>query len=225
MATQSQNIFLTRKETLVCNQCYKAIAKGQHYVAETEKNKGTCLKCSTFRSFSFLPSGDAAMTRRSKKHSSRCGIVQQWNPRRKRYERKGQFIELSSIALAKQECDADKEKRAISNIKAATKREIDDKIYIVEFSKAIKNRYPNCPTNRDVEIAKHACLKHSGRVGRTANAKQFDTKMIDLAVEAHIRHAETNYDNQFGKGIGKREIRSNLKYDILKIMGSWKLKV
>jgi hypothetical protein len=49
--------------------------------------------------------------------------------------------------------------------------------------------------------------------------------MIDLAVEAHIRHAETNYDNQFGKGIGKREIRSNLKYDILKIMGSWKLKV
>ena len=222
MATQSQNIFLTRKETLVCNQCYKPIAKGQHFVAETEKNKGTCLKCSTFRSYSFLPSGDAAMTRRTKKHSSRCGVVQQWNHRRKRYERKGQFIELKAIALAKQECDADKEKRLISNKKAAVKREIDDKIYIEAFSIAIKNRYPSCPTNREIEIAQHACLKHSGRVGRTANAKQFDPKMIDLAVEAHIRHTETNYDNQFGKGIRKKEIRSNLKYDILKIMGSWK---
>ena len=30
-------------------------------MAETEKNKGTCLKCSSFRSFSFLPSGDAAV--------------------------------------------------------------------------------------------------------------------------------------------------------------------
>ena len=222
MATQSQNIFLTRKETLVCNQCYKPIANGQHFVAETEKNKGTCLKCSTFRSYSFLPSGDAAMTRRTKKHSSRCGVVQQWNHRRKRYERKGQFIELKAIALAKQECDADKEKRLISNKKAAVKREIDDKIYIEAFSIAIKNRYPCCPINREIEIAQHACLKHSGRVGRTANAKQFDPKMIDLAVEAHIRHTETNYDKQFGKGIRKKEIRSNLKYDILKIMGSWK---
>jgi len=224
LATPTQNIFLTRKETLVCNQCYKAITKGHHFVAETEKNKGTCLKCSSFRSYSFLPSGDAAMTRRSKKHSSRCGVVQQWNHRRKRYERKGQFIELKAIALAKQECEADKEKRAISNIKAASKREINDKIYIQAFSVAIKIRYPNCPKHREVEIAEHACLKYSGRVGRTANAKQFDPKMIDLAVEAHIRHAETNYDNQFGKGIGKREIRTNLKFDILKIMGNWKLK-
>jgi len=222
LATPTQNIFLTRKETLVCNQCYNPISKGQHFVAETEKHKGTCLKCSTFRSFSFLPSGDAAMTRRSKKHSSRCGVVQQWNHKRKRYERKGQFIELSAIALAKQECENDKDKRSISNKKAAVKREADDKIYIKEFSIAIKNRYPFCPTNREVEIAQHACLKHSGRVGRTANAKQFDIKMIDLAVEAHIRHAETNYDTQFGKGKGKREIRSNLKYDILKIMGNWR---
>jgi len=222
LATETQNIFLTRKETLVCNQCYKAIAKGHHFVAETEKNKGTCLKCSTFRSFSFLPSGDAAMTRRSKKHSTRCGVVQQWNHRRKRYERKGQFVELNAILLAKKECEADKGKREVSNKKAAIKREIDDKAYILEFSKAIKSRYPNCPINRETEIAQHACLKYSGRVGRTANAKQFDIKMIDLAVEAHIRHSETNYDNQFGKGKGKREIRSNLKYDILKIMGNWR---
>ena len=222
MATETQNIFLTRKETLVCRQCYNSIAKGQHFVAETEKNKGTCLKCSIFRSFSFLPSGDAAMTRRSKKHSTRCGVVQQWNHRRKRYERKGQFVELSAILLAKQDCEADKGKRAESNKKAAIKREVVDKAYILEFGKAIRKRYPNCPIQREDKIAEHACLKHSGRVGRTASAKQFDNKMIDLAVEAHIRHAETNYDNEFGKGVAKKQIRANLKYDILKTMGSWK---
>ena len=56
------------------------------------------------------------------------------------------------------------------------------------------------PHKREFEIAAHACEKHSGRVGRTANAKNFNVEMIDLAVEAHIRHKETNYENEFGKG-------------------------
>ena len=46
--------------------------------------------------------------------------------------------------------------------------------------------------------------------------------MIDLAVEAHIRHKETNYDSQFNKGITKRNIRSNVKQDIIKILQKWR---
>jgi hypothetical protein len=46
--------------------------------------------------------------------------------------------------------------------------------------------------------------------------------MIDLAVEAHIRHTETNYDARFGKGMRKRLIRADLKGSIERIMLSWK---
>ena len=58
-------------------------------------------------------------------------------------------------------------------------------------------------------IAEHACLKHSGRIGRTAAAKNFDEPVIRLAVIAHIRHTKTPYDkllaNGFDSDIGRHD--------------------
>ncbi len=217
-----EHIFATKKEKLKCSQCQVRIPKGGLFVAESETEKGTCFNCSAFVSYTFLPTGDAALTRRSKKYSTRCGILMVWNPRRKRFERKGQYVEQAAIDQAKMECLADQDIRQVKNKKAAIKRAEADKIYIQNFALAIRKRYPSCPIKREFEIAGHACEKHSGRVGRTANAKQFDNHMIDLAVEAHIRHKETNYDQQFGSGKRKREIRSNVKFDIQRIMVKWK---
>lgn len=222
METFTRNVYLTKKETLSCQRCKRPVKLGEKFVAESEEHRGTCFNCSPYTKSAFLEPGDAAMTRRSKKHSNHCGVLFAWNKRRKRFERKGQYVEAEAIELARKECEADQEKRAKSNAKAAIKREAEDKIYIAAFSKAIKLRYPNCPENREVEIAAHACEKHSGRVGRTANAKQFDEEMIDRAVEAHIRHAETNYDNQFNKGKTKRAIRSEVKQDINVVLKKWK---
>lgn len=221
METITQNIYLTKRETLTCSTCKKLVRLGQAYVAETEKHKGTCFTCSPFVKLAFLERGNAALTRRSKKHSSYCGILFSWNGRRKRFERKGQYVEASAIIKAQEECAEDEMKRANKNEKAAIKRIAEDKTYVAEFSIAIRKRYPKTPKNREVEIAKHACEKYSGRVGRTANAKQFDGEMIDLAVEAHIRHKETNYDSQFNKGITKRTIRSSVKEDITKVLRRW----
>ena len=215
------DIFLTKKETLKCSACNKRIGLGEAFVAESEKHRGTCFSCSPYVKATFLKPGNAALTRRSKKHSSYCGVVFAWNRRRKRFERRGQYVEAEAILKAQRECEADQAERAIKNEKAAVKRAEQDKIYIAEFSKAIRKFYPNCPKNREIAIAKHACEKHSGRVGRTAKAKEFDKKMIDLAVEAHIRHAETNYDNQFGTGRTKRAIRTDVKPYIISTMRKW----
>ena len=216
-----QNIFLTKKEKLKCSSCNKRIAKGQAFVAESEKHKGTCFACSPFVNATFLKPGDAALTRRSKKHSSYCGVVYAWNARRKRFDRRGQYVEAEAIIKAQRECAADQAERKLKNERAAVKRAEQDKIYIAEFAKAIRLRYPNCPKGRELTIAQHACEKHSGRVGRTAQAKEFDKKMIDLAVEAHIRHAETNYDHQFGAGKTKRMIRTDVKPYVVSVMRKW----
>lgn len=191
-------------------------------MSETEKANGLCFDCSPFKGFAFLPAGDAAMTRRSKKNSALCGAVIEWNQRRKRFERLGQYVEARAIAVARQECLADEGKRAQTNQKASEKREEQNQIYIQNFAKAIRKRYPNCPKDRETAIAVHACAKHSRRVGRTSDAKAFDEKMIDLAVIAHVRHAETNYDDQFGKGKKKREIRQDLKAVIERIVAKWR---
>lgn len=191
-------------------------------MSESEKSNGLCFNCSPFKGFTFLPAGDAAMTVRSKKHSVLCGAVIEWNQRRKRFERRGQYVEAKALVLAKQECLADEAKRALNNAKAAEKREVQDQIYIQDFAKAIRMRYPNCPKDREIAIAQHACEKHSRRVGRTADAKAFEEEMIDLAVIAHVRHVETDYDHQFGKGKRKSEIRQDLKATIMRIIAKWR---
>lgn len=224
MSTFNRNVYLTKKTTLSCSKCKRAIHPGQRFVSEDENKRGVCFKCSPFTEEEFLPSGDAAMTRRSKKHSRYCGVLLEWNKRRKRFERKGQYVEGSAIEKAREECLADEEKRKVTNARAAIKREIVDMEYIAEFAKAIRIRYPSMPINREQAIAQHACEKYSGRVGRTALAKQFDAKMIDRAVEAHIRHIETSYDNEFGKGKRKRAIRAELKPIIDRYVMTWKKK-
>ena len=222
MATTNQNIFVTKKEKITCQKCKKAISKNDFFVSESEKTKGICFSCSPFGNYYFLAPGNVAMTRRSKKHSDLCGVLQEWNQRRRRYERKGQYVEAIAVEKAHIECEADQEKRAIKNQKASILREKQDKVYIEDFAKVIRSYYPNCPSNKEFEIAQHACEKYSGRVGRSASAKEFDKQMVDLAVEAHIRHTETNYDLQFGKGKGKKEIRADVKFDIKKVMNKWK---
>ncbi|MHA7057471.1 DUF2293 domain-containing protein [Aquimarina sp. M1] len=221
MATVSQNIFLTKKKKLRCISCGKKIPLGKSFVAESESHKGTCFNCSPFKGYVLLPPGDVAMTRRSKKYSMRCGVVLAWNQRRKRYERRGQLVEAIAIEKARVACEQDQEARILKNKKAARIREQKDHEFILNFAKAIRTRYPNCPSKREFEIAAHACKKYSGRVGRTAKAKEFDSTMIDLAVQAHVRHAETDYDQQFGKGKRKKEIRLDVKSDIHSILKNW----
>lgn len=222
MAITTQNIYLTKREKLHCHKCKKPISKGKAFVAEQEDYNGLCFACSPFAEYEFLPPGNAALTRRSKKHSAMCAVLLEWNNRRRRYERKGQYVEATAIVKAEKECAADKDVRAIKNKKAAEIRVVQDAAYIKDFGKAIREHYPNCPHKREFAIAQHACEKYSGRVGRSAAAKQFDAEMIDRAVEAHIRHAETNYDAQFGKGLRKKEIRAGLSTTIKRILASWK---
>jgi len=40
----------------------------------------------------------------------------------------------------------------------------------------------------DKGIVVHACRRYSGRVGRSAAAKEFRVEAIDLAVRAHVLH-------------------------------------
>ena len=70
---------------------------------------------------------------------------------------------------------------------------------------------------REQIIAEHACLKYSGRVGRSAAAKDFDKEAIRLAVIAHIRHAETEYDELLSKGYDRQAARVFVKEKVEQI--------
>lgn len=73
--------------------------------------------------------------------------------------------------------------------------------YIRSFANRVREIYPFCPAAREHRIAEHACRKYSGRVGRSAAAKALDEEAVRLAVTAHIRHVETNYDDLLLEGL------------------------
>jgi hypothetical protein len=63
--------------------------------------------------------------------------------------------------------------------------------------------------------------KYSGRVGRCADAKELSDKAIRLAVIAHVRHAETPYDELLGKGADRHEARDIVLTIIDKTLLEW----
>lgn len=215
------NVFVSRRERLKCYLCNSPIEKGEYSVGEDENSKTSCFKCSPFKDLTFLPSGDAALSRRSKTNSSNSAILQEWNNRRRRYERRGIFVESQALLLARAQCAADSVERAKKRTVAAEKRKVQDAHYIKTFSLKIREFYPSMPKGREKIIAEHACEKYSGRVGRTAAAKEFSEEMITKAVIAHIRHHETDYDDLFGRGKRKRDIRQDIRPLINNILNKW----
>ena len=63
--------------------------------------------------------------------------------------------------------------------------------------------------------------KYSGRVGRTAAAKQFDASAVRLAVNAHLRHAYTKYDRLLARHGDRQLARSEVKMKIEKVLCKW----
>ena len=90
------------------------------------------------------------------------------------------------------------------------------------FAVKIREIYPDCPTGREYEISEHSCLKYSGRVGRSAKAKEFSKEAVQLAVIAHIRHAETNYDDLLMHGFERYEARSEVENKVTSLMYKWR---
>jgi len=81
--------------------------------------------------------------------------------------------------------------------------------------------YPFCPTGRERLIAEHACRKYSGRVGRSAAAKTLDKEAVRLALTAHVRHAETNYDDLLLDGIERWDAREKVYSNVSRILDRW----
>jgi hypothetical protein len=76
------------------------------------------------------------------------------------------------------------------------------------------------PSGREQVVARHACLKYSGRVGRSRGAKELDEQAIRLAVRAHVRHAETDYDRLLAT-IERHEARAMVEPDVLAVLDAW----
>jgi hypothetical protein len=213
-------VFIAGKEA-TCSECGENL--GRHaWITLVEDQGPVCLSCADLDHLEFLPSGDAALTRRAGKYSTLKAIVLQWSRARKRYERQGILVEQAALAQAEEECLADADLRARHRERDAERREWLDQVFIGQFAERIRALFPQCPPGREQTIAEHACEKYSGRVGRSASAKALDEAAITLAVIAHIRHTETEYDTLLAQGYDRFDARQMVRGQIEDILQSWK---
>jgi len=213
-------VFITTRDSSTCGECNEELSRGDWITLE-EKKGALCLACADLDELVFLPTGDAALTRRSRKHSTLSAVVLKFSRARKRYERQGLLVEEAALQQAESECLADSDARELRRAREEERRAGQDQQYIESFAKRIRELFPRCPTGREEEIAKHACRKYSGRVGRSAFAKRLDEDAVRLAVLAHIRHRETNYDNLLAHGSDRHDARSDVRSRVDQVIKSW----
>lgn len=220
LAKQSSDIvvFSIRGDSL-CDGCGLEMTNGNRLTLKD--GKAFCMKCAGLADLEFLQAGDPALTRRASKLSSRRAVVVRWARARKRYERQGTLVEPAAIAAAREQCEADAAHREAKNAKAAVRRAAEEQVYQAAFLEQIKALFPGCPAEEAKEIALHACEKHSGRVGRSAGAKELEMEKIRLAVIAHIRHAHTGYDALLAMNVGRQQARQAIEAKLFRVLAQW----
>jgi hypothetical protein len=144
-----------------------------------------------------------------------------WSKSRKRYERKGLLVEEPALAQAEQECLADEDVRVRRRERDAQRRAGQDVEFQDRFATEIRALYPGCPPERAEAIAAHAAVRGSGRVGRSAAARSFDSHAIKLAVVASIRHLDTDYDDLLMAGVPRQEAREQIREPIDEVLAGW----
>ena len=217
--TVDLKVFISSRES-VCDECGEDLGRKAWITLDEEKG-ALCLACADLDHLLYLPAGDAAMTRRARKYSTLVAVVLKWSRHRKRYERQGLLVEEAALEQAEQECLADADIRARRQEREATRRAELDREYVEQFAQAVRARFPGCPPGRETVIAEHACRKYSGRIGRSAAAKQLDEDAVRAAVVAHVRHAETEYDRLLARGCERREARTLIAKDVERVLAAW----
>ena len=213
-------VFIAAREE-ACSSCGKQLERGD--LLKLEGDKLLCMDCADLDHLAFLPSGDAALTRRATMYSPQRAVVVKWSSARRRYERQGLLVEPAAIERAAAACVADADLRAARRQKAATVRAARDKEYITRFARTVRHLYPSCPPGVEHEIAEHACMKYSGRVGRSAAAKELDEQALQLAVRAYIRHGFTTYDELLMDGWNRDDARSAVRAEVEAISSQWRI--
>jgi hypothetical protein len=212
-------VFISHRAS-VCGECHEKLGTKAWIFLAGERG-ALCLSCADLDHLVFLPSGDAAVTRRARKLSTLAAVVLKWSRARNRYERQGLLVEEDALLEAEASCLADDEARTRRRERAALRRADQDEGFVARFAVRVRELFPGRPEERETVIAQHACEKYSGRVGRSAAARRFDDEAVRMAVTAHVRHRETAYDEILASGEERHEARALVRGAVEAVLGRW----
>jgi hypothetical protein len=133
-------VFISMRDS-TCGECEEELGR-KAWITLNKQKGALCLSCADIDHLVFLPTGDATLTRRSRKYSRLCAVVLKWSRARNRYERQGLLVEESALEKAEQECLSDEEFRARRREREAIRRSELDRQYVEAFCKASARTFP-----------------------------------------------------------------------------------
>ncbi|MEU3274122.1 DUF2293 domain-containing protein [Saccharomonospora sp. NPDC006951] len=202
-----------------CTECRGSLDEGDFRL--TEATATLCLSCADFDHLTYLPSGNAALSRRARSESTLSVLVVRFNRRRKRLERQGILVEPAALERAEEQCLADEDLRARRRERDAERRTHQDIEFRNRFTAEILRLFPGCPGERASAIAAHAGTRGSGRVGRSAAGRALDENAIRMAVVASVRHLDTDYDRLLMAGVPRAKAREDIRAGIDVVLRRW----
>lgn len=182
-----------------------------------------CLDCADLSHLSFLPAGDAALTRRARGASGLSAVVVRFSRARRRYERQGILVEEAALEQAEAECLADAEVRERRRSRDRERRMDEDRELQAKMAREIVRLFPGCPAERAEAISRHTATRGSGRVGRSAAGRALDSRAIELAVAASVRHLDTRYDELLMSGVPRDEARERVRAELDLVLEAWRV--
>lgn len=187
-----------------------------------EDSGAVCMGCVELEHLVFLPSGDAALTRRAKAGSRLSAVVVRFSRSRRRYERQGILVDEDALERAEATCLADEEARARRREREPARRAEQDVELHKRIASEIARLFPGCPRARAEQIARHAAARGSGRVGRTAAGRALDSRAIELAIAASVRHQDTRYDELLMSGVDRDAAREQVREHVSRTLDTWR---
>ena len=212
-------VFSTLRES-TCAECSSGLAAGDFLVMEQQRT--LCLACADLDHLVFLPSGDAALTRRGRKHSTLSAVAVRFSRARKRYERQGLLVEHAGFKRAEEECLSDADQRARHRERGHVRRAGGDQALVERMAAAIARLSPGCPAAEARHIAEHAAVRGSRRVGRSAAGRDLEEGALIAAVVAHGRHGHMPYDQLLMDGGDRDHARQRVREEIDEVLEHWR---
>jgi hypothetical protein len=205
----------------VCASC----GARDEWLLALENGQPHCLACADLDHLVYLPSGDAALSRRARTASSLSAVVLKFSRTRKHYERQGILVEQDALDRAEEQCLGDEAARMRRRERDRERRAEQDVVFVDEFAAQILRLFPRCPVQRAGAIAAHAGVRGSGRVGRSAAGRALEDDAVTLAVIASIRHEDTGYDELLMGGVPRIEARDRVRLAVDRVLDEWRLPV
>lgn len=173
MAGARSVVWISHRDGERCVACGAETPRGTLVVLKREAGL-RCLACAGLADLEYVPAGDVALTRRALTLSSRVAIVVKFSRARKRHERQGVLVEPEALAAARASCEEDAARRQAARGPRQARAERKEQAYFTRLLARIVELFPGCPGEEPEAIARRACEKHSGRVGRSRAAKLLD---------------------------------------------------